>query len=387
MISQGHHKKDNVVTEPDFVQQARYQALRLQRFYLAQASYLISYVVIAVTWASGNYLGTHTMALSHFVLGAITQLGFLVLFKTGLNLRYRDPSLTSAQIIVALLLQTYLLAFIGEIRSTILVAYCLILLFGAFQMSRRAYLMHAALALACYATLVIINQQLHIYPQTLTSASLELFVLGCFLLWVSMVGSYIRELRDRLQQRHAALQLQQQTLRSMMDQLQTLASTDALTGLPNRRHFLEEAQRRITLLGPGQTLGLALIDLDHFKRINDLYGHSAGDNVLEGFARIARTNLRGNDMVARFGGEEFVLLLDRCDLAALHHCVERIRQGLASHTFEALPDEVKCTLSAGICMIHPEDSLDWRISQADEALYRAKREGRNCTRAHEAAYV
>lgn len=375
------------MTEPDPAQQARYQALRLQRFYLAQATYLISYVVIAAAWASGNYLGTHTMALSHFVLGAVTQLVFFFLFKTGLNLRARDPSLTSSQTIVALLLLTYLLAYIGEIRGSILVAYCLILMFGAFQMSRRAYLLHAMLALGCYAALVVINQQVHIYPQTLASASLELFVLACFLLWVSMVGSYIRELRDRLLQRHATLQQHQQTLRSMMDQLQNLASTDALTDLPNRRHFIEEAQRRITLLGQGQTMGLALIDLDHFKRINDLYGHSAGDKVLQDFAHIARNNLRGNDMVARFGGEEFVLLLDRCDLATLHHCVERIRQGLASHSFDALPDTVKCTLSAGICLIHPEDSLEWRISQADEALYRAKREGRNCTRAHEAAYA
>lgn len=375
------------MTESERDRQARFQALRLQRFYLAQSTYMIAYVVITVTWATGAYLGSDAMALSHFALGLLTQGTFFIMFKTGLNLRFRDPSLTNAQIIVALLLQTYLLALVGEIRGTVLVAYCLILLFGVFQMSRAAYLIHAAFALMCYATLIIINQRWQIYPQSLTVALLEWFVLACFLLWMIILGSYIRELRERLQQRHSTLQQHQQTLRSMMDQLQNLASTDALTSLPNRRYFIDEARRRNTLLARGQTLGLALIDLDHFKRINDLYGHSAGDQVLQEFARIARANLRGNDMVARFGGEEFVLLLDNCDLATLHHCVERIRQGLAAHPFTVLPEDVRCTLSAGICLIHPEDDLEWRISQADEALYQAKAEGRNCTRAHEEAYA
>lgn len=375
------------MTESERDRQARFQALRLQRFYLAQSTYMIAYVVITVTWATGAYLGSDAMALSHFALGLLTQGTFFIMFKTGLNLRFRDPSLTSVQIIVALLLQTYLLALVGEIRGTVLVAYCLILLFGVFQMSRAAYLIHAAFALMCYATLIIINQRWQIYPQSLTVALLEWFVLACFLLWMIILGSYIRELRERLQQRHSTLQQHQQTLRSMMDQLQNLASTDALTSLPNRRYFIDEARRRNTLLARGQTLGLALIDLDHFKRINDLYGHSAGDQVLQEFARIARANLRGNDMVARFGGEEFVLLLDNCDLATLHHCVERIRQGLAAHPFTVLPEDVRCTLSAGICLIHPEDDLEWRISQADEALYQAKAEGRNCTRAHEEAYA
>lgn len=373
--------------EPARDNQVRFQALRLQRFYLAQTTYLITYIVIGVTWATGQYLGNNLMALSHFALGLVTQGTFLIMFKTGLNLRFRDPSLTSAQIIVAMILQTYLLALVGEIRGTILVAYCLILLFGVFQMSRTAYLLHAALALVCYAGLIALNQIIDIYPQTLSAAFLEWFVLACFLLWLIILGSYIRELRERLQQRHSTLQQHQQTLKTMMDQLQSLASTDALTSLPNRRHFIDEARRRNTLLARGQSMGLALIDLDHFKRINDQYGHSAGDQVLQEFARIARANLRGNDMVARFGGEEFVLLLDNCDLATLHHCVERIRQSLANHAFTALPEDVRCTLSAGICLIHPEDDLEWRISQADQALYQAKDEGRNCTRAHEEAYA
>ncbi|SDR95296.1 diguanylate cyclase (GGDEF) domain-containing protein [Halopseudomonas litoralis] len=373
--------------EMDVNRQARYQALRLQRFYLAQLIYGISYLIIAVTWATGSYTGSNAMAMSHYLLGFGSQAVFFVMFKTGFNLRFKDPSLTSAQIIVALLLQTYLLAFAGPVRSTILVAYCLILLFGVFQLSRIAYLAHAAFALVCYGSLVVINMHFELYPQTLSIALLEWFVLACFMLWLTILGSYIRELRERLQQRHTTLQQHQQSLRGMMEQLQNLASTDTLTGLPNRRYFLDEVHRRMALLGNGQTLGLALIDLDHFKRINDLYGHSAGDDVLQSFACIARTNLRGDDMVARFGGEEFVVLLGNCDLATLQHCVERIRMNFANTHHPSLPESAHCTMSAGLCLIHPEDSLEVRISQADEALYRAKAGGRNCSRIHEDVYA
>src|SRR5690606_13182280 len=150
--------KNNKVNDSERKQQDRFQALRLQRFYLAQSTYMIAYVVIAVTWATGHYLRSNTMALSHYALGFLTQFTFFLIFKTGLNLRFRDPSLTSPQTIVALLLQTYLLALVGEVRGTIIVAYCLILLFRVFQMGRSAYLLHAALAVVCYASLIGINQ-------------------------------------------------------------------------------------------------------------------------------------------------------------------------------------------------------------------------------------
>src|SRR5690606_7313480 len=131
------------------------------------------------------------MALGYYALGFITRLTSFLIFKTGLHLRFRDPSLTSPQIVVAPLLHTYLLALDAEIRGTLMVAYCLILPFGVCQMSRTAYLIHAALALVCYASLIVINQYLGIYPQSLTVALLEWFILACFLLWLIILGSYI----------------------------------------------------------------------------------------------------------------------------------------------------------------------------------------------------
>ncbi|TVP88624.1 MAG: GGDEF domain-containing protein [Pseudomonadaceae bacterium] len=192
-----------------------------------------------------------------------------------------------------------------------------------------------------------------------------------------MISRYIRELRERLQNRHSTLQVHQETLKGMMGQLENLATTDGLTGLLNRRTFYQEAERRLTLLTPGKTAGLAIIDLDHFKQVNDTYGHGVGDKVLQSFAQIARESLRDHDLLGRFGGEEFIVLIHQADANLLNQCVERIRQRFSQTSFAGLPEDYRCTLSAGLCLIRPGDKLEERISLADQALYAAKEAGRN----------
>ncbi|GAA6130649.1 GGDEF domain-containing protein [Halopseudomonas sabulinigri] len=355
----------------------KFQALRLQRFYLAQINYLITYVVIGVAWAAGQYDASAWMATTHVLLGILTQGVFLLLFKSGMNLRFREPSLTNPQIVVAILLTTYLLAFAGSLRGSLVMVYANILVFGIFQLSRRDLLLQAGLALACFGGLIALETNRTGSAHSLTLSLVQWFILACFLGCLTFTGSYIRELRERLQQRHSTLQAHQETLRGMMGQLQNLATTDGLTGLANRRYFIDETRRRMTLMRPSQQLGVALIDLDHFKRINDLYGHSAGDEVLQGFATLARDSLRDGDLVARFGGEEFVILLSNTDLGALHQCLERIRDNFAKVQFACLPEGVHCTLSAGLSLIRQEDDLEVCLNDADQALYLAKHSGRN----------
>tara|TARA_R110001592_G_scaffold4318_11_gene24352 strand:- start:5172 stop:6287 length:1116 start_codon:yes stop_codon:yes gene_type:complete len=366
---------------------AKFQALRLQRFYLAQLNYAITYVVIGAAWMVGQYNASGVMAASHVMLGVTLQAIIFGMFKSGLNLRFKDPSLTSLQIVIAMLLLTYLLAFSGEFRGSLIMVYPIILMFGVFQLSRRAFLTHAGLALVLYGVLILFNVTQQRSNETLSVHLLEWFVLACFTGWLSFFCSYIRELRARLQRRHNVLQTHQTTLRGMMGQLQSLADTDSLTGLANRRYFINEAQRRITLLGPGHKVGIALIDLDNFKSINDVHGHAAGDKVLEGFAEIARKSLRDEDLVARFGGEEFVILLDNSDLATLHQCVERIRTGFAQTCFSTTGEKLHCTLSAGLNLVGFDENLEDRLKQADEALYRAKETGRNRCEVFEGAYA
>jgi diguanylate cyclase (GGDEF)-like protein len=165
-------------------------------------------------------------------------------------------------------------------------------------------------------------------------------------------------------------------------QLSALATLDALTQLPNRRHTADLATQAIANASATSTpLTLALIDLDHFKAINDEYGHAAGDLVLRDFARLTRDVLRETDTFGRWGGEEFLLLMPGTSLDLALAIVERLR----SRALEiALPDArpgFKVSMSAGLAgTIATPSSLDELVALADAALYRAKNDGRNMVR-------
>ena len=164
-------------------------------------------------------------------------------------------------------------------------------------------------------------------------------------------------------------------------QLQTLASLDGLTGCSNRSttdtllaHELERARRsRLPLV-------FVLMDLDHFKQVNDQHGHAAGDKVLQAFAEAVRRRLRGSDVFGRVGGEEFGLVLPGTDAAGARRLVEAIRLEVAALEVQVgAAQPVKITLSAGVALARPEHSLsgDRLYGQADQSLYEAKRGGRN----------
>lgn len=163
-------------------------------------------------------------------------------------------------------------------------------------------------------------------------------------------------------------------------ELRTLATTDTLTGLPNRRHFLsllDEELERIRRLTT-QDACVLMMDLDHFKRINDSYGHAAGDTVLRHFASILREQLRVTDRVGRLGGEEFAIVLPGSGLEAAHAFAERLRQKLAETPVVMDAYTVFVTVSIGISAISMADTTsDAGLIRADAALYRAKESGRN----------
>lgn len=156
-----------------------------------------------------------------------------------------------------------------------------------------------------------------------------------------------------------------------------VANTDMLTGLPNRRHalaFLETA-----LVGArenGAPLAVAIFDIDHFKRVNDGYGHAAGDAVLRRVAQRAKASLREEDMVGRLGGEEFVCILQRSSAQAAEMVAERLRKAIEAEGggVDGLP---RVTVSVGLAVYDGEPDIETLLQRADQALYLAKREGRN----------
>ncbi len=167
-----------------------------------------------------------------------------------------------------------------------------------------------------------------------------------------------------------------------MDALRFQSSTDELTKLSNRRHFLEEAQLEAKkALRTNLPLSLIMMDLDHFKDVNDQFGHHAGDTVLRECADLLKKTCRETDLAGRFGGEEFVLLLPATDQAGALSIAEKVRHTIANHPFSYQQHNLNITASFGVTQMHTgENELNNALKRADSFLYAAKDAGRNTIR-------
>jgi len=181
---------------------------------------------------------------------------------------------------------------------------------------------------------------------------------------------------------HYGLKVLQDELREANKRLEALADTDGLTGLFNRRYFdallVRELQRTERYKTP---LGLVLLDIDHFKRVNDSFGHSMGDEVLRNVSRVVTSSVRVTDSVARYGGEEIAIVFTQTTAQGVSEVTERLRQRLADYSHDYQGNRVKCTASFGISVCDGRGTTPNAkelIDRADRALYRAKRTGRNC---------
>lgn len=162
------------------------------------------------------------------------------------------------------------------------------------------------------------------------------------------------------------------------DDLLARANTDDLTGLANRRHFEELARREVERWHEASDrLCVAMVDADHFKRVNDTYGHATGDAALQAVARACRQAVRDIDLVARIGGEEFVVLMPQTDLVGAHAAAERIRASVAALEVRHDGHVVRLTVSVGVADIHDGDDILAVLERADAALYQAKEAGRD----------
>jgi diguanylate cyclase (GGDEF)-like protein len=159
------------------------------------------------------------------------------------------------------------------------------------------------------------------------------------------------------------------------------ATLDGLTGLYNRSHFQTQAQHALALCQrTREPVALLLCDVDHFKQVNDTYGHAVGDEVLQAVARIMSSNLREGDLLARWGGEEFLALMPHSTVPAAQEVADRIRQAVqaATLTVEDGGTPLRVTLSFGVTGVLNAQDLKAATARADQALYASKRAGRNC---------
>lgn len=360
------------------------QRLLFKRFSMAAGTYGLLVVLVWVAFFEGYYRSTFFGLWLTSGLVVLHQAALGLVFFSGFNQRVKDPSLTELQVLMGLAWQTFLMAHLDIARGTFLLVYVLILLFGLFHLPPKVFSRAALLALLGFCALNV-WEALHDQLADPALAALQIFALFIALFWLSLYARFVQHSRFRMHQRRVTLQAHQDTLRGMMFQLEELAATDELTNLYNRRHFLRIATHELEMMDGNYTQGLALIDLDHFKRVNDVHGHAAGDRVLQAFAASAIKCLREDDILARYGGEEFVLLIPRCTRAQLFDCCERIRQTFEQVQVAGLM-QLDLSLSVGMTLLETGDDMDRALQRADQALYRAKHNGRNrCSGAWEHA--
>ena len=359
----------------------RVQKARLRQQSMGLISYLMFVAPLAFSvhehWVRFGYGG-----LAAFTAIAIAvNLGFHVAIRTGLNRRFADPSMVEPQIVAAVLLALVVGYYTDQARIVALMLFFTSFFFGVFSLTTRRYLTLSAFAIAGYAVMLWLKLRAVRYDRdTIHLELLYLLMLGMMLVWMSWLGGYVTRLRDSLARRRDELSV-------ALERVQQLASHDELTGVYNRRHLMEMLeQQRERSRRHGERLVVCILDLDHFKRINDLHGHLAGDDALRSFSTHVRQQLRRMDVIGRaqlessfgrYGGEEFLLLLPYAGIEGALNCLARLRISMREHPLDTCAGPLSMTFSAGIAEYRPGESASQVLARADAALYRAKANGRD----------
>lgn len=305
-------------------------------------------------------------ALSAFYLGG--ALAFYAVIRSGLNLRWPgDPSMTRVQMTFALVALSWSYGITGPARGAVMAIVMLVILYGMFGLpasQARALSMAGFVLMGGVMIFKALTDPEHYDPRV------EFF----HLVFAATVMAAVSVLSIRLGRMRERLRAQKQALEDALARIRDLATRDPLTGLLNRRAMTESLQ---PLLAGGGTL--ALMDLDHFKRLNDGHGHAAGDAALRGFGEVARGLLRPGDLLSRWGGEEFLLWLPEAEERDAVAVVQRLRDALRELPVPGAPPDYRITFSAGVAACGTAVDLEAAVECADQAMYRAKTAGRDRT--------
>ena len=347
------------------------QSLRMKRHLAAVVSLIIFTLGCLSFYNSDLYYVDQQFLITAFIIFWLGVFSFTLMIRTGFNQRFIDPSLTIPQMLwvtIFLLANFYML---NEGRSLILMCYFAILSFGFFKLRFREFL---SVGLFVILGDILVLLYLFLYEPERLNLKLEMIQLVVFASTVFVMlytGSAIHQLRERSKKQYIDLQQAHEVNK-------LLATTDELTGLYNRRYFMDKlAEQKALSERNGTDFVVFYCDLDHFKHINDTFGHHTGDIVLQKFAEILKASMREIDYAARFGGEEFVCLLVDTDIANARKVTERIRKSLADFNFNDIAPSLHATVSIGICNFKQYNTIQETLMSADNRMYRAKHLGRN----------
>ena len=299
---------------------------------------------------------------------------FFGLVRAGVGLRTKEPTLALPHVLFSISTVALSYLTIETARPMALQWLCLILMFDMRRLTARQSLFAAFFGIALTAIAVGLGHQLgwtQVEPMAEWINGSIAAVSVPVLLVVARTGSRLRQQMFR----------QREQLADTLAQVQRLSIRDGLTGAFNRAHAqsqLEEEARRQQR--HHRAFCLALLDIDHFKRVNDDHGHAVGDAVLKAFVGCVQQALSNAQPLARWGGEEFLLLLPECDLDGAMHLMATVQQAVDEHDWGMVSPGLSVSFSAGVCQHDGAAPLHATLERADQALYQAKASGRNCTR-------
>ena len=344
------------------------QALRIRRMLMASAASAMAVALTGVgAWQQLLPYSTF-WRLAAIVLVLVA--GFYACFRSGLNLRLSDPSLTLPMMAAAGLTISVVQVDAGQARDDLMLLYPVAFMFGIFRLTTRELVGVALL----YSTLFAVATGYALWSYRMAADFPHEFfragLLTAILVWFAYIGGNISVLRQRLR-------LANDELKIAFEKLEVLANHDALTGAYGRRHLMALLEQEGKRAERGSALSICMMDIDHFKSINDTYGHAAGDEVLKCFCATAQHALRPTDFLGRYGGEEFIVGLSQTPGAPAALVAERIRESIAQNTIPCLPAGKRITVSIGVAEHHPPNPIERTIARADAALYQAKSAGRN----------
>ncbi len=340
------------------------QAIRIKRFLMAFASYLFFFLLVYYCQYSQLLRGSLPFLIVNFLLNLFVNSMLYTVFRTGFNKRCKDPSLTLVQMVIAICWLMIFLYFLKEVRGVLSVLIYVIFVFGLFRLRFKQFLFLSFFSITIYGFVILV-----LYLQLPDTLDLKVEILSWIVLifvlpWFSIVGGYMTRLRIQV--------------KKALETIEKLAIHDELTQAFNRRHIYEILRYQKNLCDRGgQSFSVCILDLDHFKKVNDTFGHQKGDIVLQTVSQEIQNNLREIDTMGRYGGEEFLIILTGADEQDAKNIGERIRKRIETLSYEDLPSNYRVTVSIGISNYVPNETIENVIHFADTALYKAKSKGRN----------
>ena len=347
------------------------QILRKRRVGMAFLTYMIPLAITALFCVYGMAPPEAVFVFAVYAAGV--NLAFYLAVHSGFNLKFKEPSLTAFQMSASILPVLYVMYHLedGQARAVMLLIVAVPLIYGIMALTTRQFMQVGAwfLSVYCFGLFLLWRKD-----SSMLDARVEFIQLISFLLAVissSIIGGFIYNLRRKVRERN-------RELAEALKKIERLANRDALTGIYNRRRLFEALDQEVNRCMRFQkSFSVCIMDIDHFKDVNDIHGHQAGDEILREIARKISRNLRNIDCFGRYGGEEFLVILPHTPLKGATIKAERIRKRVESLFFPDISTDFRVTVSIGATEHQPGEDIDETLARADRCLYRAKHAGRN----------